>query len=44
MHALIGTELSTARADEILERARRRHVRSRRTQTTRYPAPSDRSA
>lgn len=42
MHALIGTELSRARAQELVERARdERYVRRpRRRRTTRRPAPA----
>jgi hypothetical protein len=40
MHAQIGTELSKARVQELLGRARReRHVRHAGRSTTRRPAP-----
>jgi hypothetical protein len=39
MHAMIGTELSTARAAELRQLVRPRHVRTRRAWRTRYPAP-----
>lgn len=39
MHASIGSELSRERADEIVRRARERHMRPRRRRPTRYPVP-----
>jgi hypothetical protein len=39
MHAVIGTELSTARAAELRQLVRRRHVRTRRARRTRFPVP-----
>lgn len=40
MHALIGTELSVARAEELRGDAHRRHARTRRVRRVRNPAPS----